>query len=165
MKLSSTLRYAADPAAVFAMLTDEDFIEKKTYAANAIRHMASVSPGADGGTTIRLTRVMPPDVPDFVRRFVGDTIDIKQTDVWGLAAADGSRDGTIDLEIAGTPVRARGTMTLRPDGPGTVITITGDIKASIPLLGGQVEKAVLEGLNVAAEREQATGDTWLAERS
>lgn len=163
MKLSSTLRYAADPAAVFAMLIDEDFIAKKAYAANAIRHVASVERNGDGAT-IRLTRVMPPDVPDLIRRFVGDTIDIQQTDVWGPAAPDGSRDGTIDLSITGAPVKASGRMRLWPEGSATAITITGDIKASIPLFGGQVEKSVLEGLMVAAEREQATGDAWLAGR-
>jgi hypothetical protein len=164
MKLSSTLRYDAAPAQVFSMLIDEDFIALKTKAANAIRHVASVDVAGDGAT-IRLTRIMPPDVPDFVRRFVGDTIDIQQTDVWGPPAADGSREGTIELSIAGAPVKAHGTMQLRPEGSGTVITISGDVKASIPLFGGQVEKTVLEGLNVAAEREQATGNVWLAERS
>lgn len=161
MKLSSTLRYDAAPADVFSMLIDEDFIAKKTKAANATRHVASVERNGDGAT-IRLTRIMPPDVPDFVRRFVGDTIDIQQTDVWGAAAGDGSRDGTIELSIAGAPVKAHGTMRLQPHGSGTVITITGDVKASIPLFGGQLEKTVIDGLNVAAEREQATGNVWLA---
>lgn len=163
MKLNSTLRYEADPAAVFAMLIDEDFIAKKTYAANAIRHSASVQRNGDSAT-IRLTRVMPPDVPDLIRKFVGDTIDIQQTDVWGPADTDGSRDGTIELSVAGAPVKAQGIMRLRPEGAATVITIAGDIKASIPLFGGQVEKSVLEGLTVAAKREQATGDAWLAAR-
>jgi len=162
MKLNRTLRYDADPAAVFTMMLDEDFIARKTYAANAIRHVASVERNGDSAT-VHLTRVMPPDVPDIVRRFVGDTIEIQQTDTWQPAAADGSRDGTIELSVAGAPVKCHGTMQLRPDGAGTTLTIAGDVKASIPLVGGKVEQAVLDGLNVAVEREQATGNAWLSE--
>lgn len=163
MDLYSELRFDADPAAVFAMLTDEAYIEKKTMAANAIRHTVTVRRDGDRAT-IDLLRVMPPDVPDFVRRFVGDTIDIKQRDTWGPAAADGSREGGIELEMSGAPVRATGTMTLVPNGGSTVLTIKGLLKASVPLVGGKIEQAVHQGLTEAAKIEERVGRDWLAGR-
>ncbi|SDS17626.1 DUF2505 domain-containing protein [Jiangella sp. DSM 45060] len=161
MDLNSELRFDADPAAVFAMLTDEAYIEKKTMAANAIRHQASVRRDGDR-VTIDLLRVMPPDVPDFVRRFVGETIDIKQRDTWGPAAADGSRDGSIELEMSGAPVRATGTMRLAGNGASTVLTIKALLKASVPLVGGKIEQAVHQGLMHAVKVEERVGNDWLA---
>ncbi len=163
MDLYSELRFDADPAAVFAMLTDEAYIEKKTMAANAIRSTAAVRRDGDR-VTIDLLRVMPPDVPDFVRRFVGETIDIKQRDTWGQAGADGSREGSIELEMSGAPVRATGTMTLVRNGAATVLTIKVLLKASIPLVGGKIEQALHKGLTEAAKIEERVGNDWLAGR-
>lgn len=163
MDLRTELRFDADPATVFAMLTDEDYIGRKARAANAIRHEVSVTRNGDQ-VTIRLLRVMPPDVPDFVRRFVGDTIDLHQTDVWGPAAPDGSRNGTIAIDMAGAPVTLRGTLRLEPDGRGSVTSVEGKIKASVPFVGGKIEQAVHGGLVEAAKREEQVGQTWLSAR-
>ncbi|NEE02456.1 DUF2505 domain-containing protein [Phytoactinopolyspora halotolerans] len=161
MELHSELRFDADPYAVFGMLTDEAYIAKKTVAAKALRHQVSVSRDGDR-VTIELVRIMPPDVPDFVRRFVGETIDIKQTDVWEPAAPDGSRNGRITLEMVGMPVTCNGTMQLQGSGTTTTVTIRGDIKAAVPLFGGKIEGAVHQGLTEAAKIEEQVGRAWLA---
>lgn len=161
MDLNTTLRFPADPGTVFEMLVDPDYVGRKALAANAIRHEVSVQRDGDSAT-IWLLRVMPPDVPDFVRRFVGETIDLEQTDVWEPAAADGSRDGTISIDMRDAPVRLRGTMRLKPEGADTVSHLSGTIKASIPLVGGRVESAVHDALLSAARREEEVGRQWLA---
>lgn len=161
MDLNTTLRFPADPGTVFEMLVDPDYVGRKAQAANAIRHEVSVQRDGDSAK-IWLLRVMPPDVPDFVRRFVGDTIDLEQTDEWGPATADGSRDGTISIDMREAPVRLRGTMILAPDGGGTLTEVSGTIKASIPLIGGKVESAVHDALISAARREEEVGRQWLA---
>lgn len=163
MDLYSELHYDADPITVFSMLTDEAFIARKTTAAKALRHEISVSRDGDR-VTIELLRVMAPDVPDFLRRFVGDTIDIKQTDAWGAAANDGSRSGEITLTMAGAPVTCTGKMTLANKNSQTVVTISGVVKASIPLLGSKIEKAVHEGLVETAKIEEQVGRAWLSGR-
>lgn len=163
MDMHSELRYDADPATVFEMLTNEEFIGRKTLAANAVRHHVSVQRDSDR-VTVNLTRVMPPDVPDFVRRFVGETIDVRQVDTWGAAAADGSRNGTLELEMVGAPVTCTGRMRLEPNGSSTVITINGKLKAAVPLFGGKIEEAVHQGLMEVAKIEQKVGDWWLNER-
>lgn len=161
MDLRTELHYNADPGTVFTMLTDPEYLGRKAVAANAIRHEASVSHDGDQ-VTIRLLRVMPPDVPDFVRRFVGDTIDLDQTDVWEPAGPDGSRDGTVAIDMKGAPVTLRGTMRLAPDGRGTVATVNAKIKASVPFVGGKIEESVHGGLLEAAKREEHVGHEWLA---
>ena len=161
MDLQTHMHFAADPATVFAMLTDEEYIARKTRAANAIRHEVSVTRNGDW-VTIHLLRVMPPDVPDFIRRFVGDTIDLKQTDVWEPAAPDGSRTGTIAIDMAGAPVTLRGTLSLSPNATGSIVSADGKIKASVPFVGGKIEQAVHGGLIAAAKREEQVGRDWLS---
>lgn len=162
MDLNTTLRFPAEPVTVFEMLIDPGYIAGKAEAANAIRHEVSVERDGERAT-IRLLRVMPPDVPDFVRRLVGETIDLDQTDVWNAAEADGSRDGTISIDMRDAPVTLRGTMRLAPDGTvGAALDLSGTIKASVPLVGGKVERAVHDALMSAARREEEVGRDWLA---
>jgi hypothetical protein len=161
MDLNTTLRFNADPEAVFAMLIDPEYIGAKALAANAIRHEASVTHNGDS-VTIKLLRVMPPDVPDFVRKFVGETIDLDQTDVWGPPGPDRSRDGTIAIDMVGAPVTLRGTMRLALDpAGGSVATVAGKIKAAVPFVGGKIEQAVHGGLIEAATREEQVAREWL----
>lgn len=166
MDLRTQLRFDADPVTVFAMLVDEKYLARKAAAANAVRHEASVTRNGDQ-VTVRLLRVMPPDVPDFIRRFVGETIDLDQTDVWGPAADNGARSGTIRIEMVGAPVQLNGTMRLEPSGTGSVAsvaTVDATIKASVPLFGGKIEQAVRGAIVEAASREEEVGRAWLASR-
>lgn len=165
MDLRTEFRYDADPATVFAMLIDESFLARKAEATGAVRHEASVVHDGDR-VTVRLLRVMPPDVPDFIRRFVGDTIELDQVEVWEAATAGGSRTGSIRIGMSGTPVTLTGGMTLRPSGGSATATVDGKIKASVPLVGGRIEKAVHDALVHAARIEEQVGQAWLAgERS
>ena len=165
MRLSAEIHYDADPATVFAMLTDGDFQERKCAATGALDHEVEIEEYDDGSAAIRTSRTMPTDqVPDFVRTFVGQTLTVVQVDDWQPAAADGSRDGTVVVEIKGAPVRLAAAMTLRPDGAGSRETIDGDLKASVPLLGGRIEKAVEPALKAAIRVEQREGTAWLATR-
>ena len=163
MRLSAEIRYDADPATVFGMLTDADFQERKCAATGALDHEVEIDEYDDGSAAIRTSRTMPTDqVPDFVRTFVGQTLRVVQVDDWQPAAPDGSRDGTAVVEIKGAPVRLAAAMTLQADGAGTRQTIDGDLKASVPLIGGRIEKAIEPALQAAIRVEQREGRGWLA---
>jgi hypothetical protein len=165
VRLSAEIRYDADPATVFAMLADPDFQERKCAATGAIDHEVEIEEYDDGGAAIRTQRTMPTDnIPDFVRTFVGQTLTVVQVDDWQPAAADGSREGTTVVEIKGSPVRLAAAMTLGPDGAGSRQTIDGDLKASVPIVGGRIEKAIEPALQAAIRVEQREGRTWLAAR-
>ena len=120
MRLSAEIRYDADPAAVFAMLTEAEFQERKCAATGALDHEVEIEEYDDGSAVIRTRRTMPTDqVPDFVRTFVGQTLEVVQVDDWGPPAADGAREGTAVVEIKGAPVRLAGPAdACAPDGGG-----------------------------------------------
>jgi Protein of unknown function (DUF2505) len=162
VKVTAQIRYAADPATTFAMLMDPQFQEAVCQATGAVSQEVSVDPRANGAT-IRTTRELPTDdFPDFIKTFVGGTVHVARVDTWGPAAADGSRDGTIVVEIKGAPVRLDGTITLRPAGGGVVQSVEGNLKASVPLLGGKVERAVEPSIRSAVATEETVGARWLA---
>lgn len=162
MQVSARIIYPAGPEAVFAMLTDETFLAQVCTATGAVRHEVAVVL-AGGGARVTTRRELPTDqVPDFVRRFVGDTLTVVRVDTWAAAGADGSRRGEMAVEIAGAPVRLTGTLALTPDGATTVEDVDGDLKASVPLVGGKVEKAAEPAIRSGLRKEEQLGKAWLA---
>ena len=69
------------------------------------------------------------------------------------------------VEISGVPVRLSGELSLRPFGDGTVYEVQGDLKASVPLIGGRIEKAAESAIRAAIRVEERTGRDWLDGRS
>ena len=163
MRIEAEIRYEAGPEAVGAMLADPTVVDRKCAATGALQHTVDVQGDATGPFTVTTVRTMPTDnFPDVARRFVGDTIDIRQEDVWNAPAADGSRTGVITVAIGGAPLRLNGTLRLDADGEGTRELIDGDLKASVPVLGGKLEKASEPALRMAIRKEQQVGTDWLA---
>ncbi|MGN8159517.1 DUF2505 domain-containing protein [Salinisphaera sp. SWV1] len=76
--------------------------------------------------------------PDFIKSRIGDHLYLRQTDAWQL---DQGR-GRLDIEIEKAPVQIGAALHLTDQGSGSRLTLDFDIKASVPLLGGKIEKAV-----------------------
>jgi len=161
MKISATFDYAATPHEVFAMLVDQDFQARKCVATGALRHSVSVSAQGDR-TVIVSNRDLPTDgFPDFVKGLVGATLAVTETQDWGPAGPDGARQGRLTVDIAGAPIDLAGTLTLAPAGRGSVESVDGDLKASMPLIGGRIEKAAAPAIESAIRAERETGQAWL----
>ncbi len=163
MKIQEEIRYDAPPADVAAMLADPAFVEDKCRRTGAVEQTVEVDGDAVGAFTVTTVRTMPTDdFPDVAKKFVGETVVIKQVDSWHPAGADGSRTGDVRLKIAGAPVELNGTMTLHADGAGTRQELLGDLKASVPLLGGKLEKAAAPAIVMALRKEGEVGREYLA---
>ncbi len=163
MDLNREYTYDAPPAAVYAMFTDPAFVERRLTATGSLDSTIDLSPEADG-TRITTHRVLPPKVPDFIRKFVGDQIDLDEVEHWGPADAEGNRAGTIAVSISGAPVKLEGTTALRATATGTSYTVTGTVKASVPLFGRKIEDATAPAVTGALDKEAQVGRDWLAAR-
>jgi Protein of unknown function (DUF2505) len=164
MKISATLDYAATPHEVFAMLADEAFQTRKCEATGALNHTVSISAQGDR-TVIVSSRDLPTDdFPAFVKSLVGDTLAITETQDWGPPGADGTRHGTLTVDIAGAPIDLDGKLSLAAAGHGSVESVQGDLKARIPIFGGQIEKAAAPAIESAINIEREIGQAWLATR-
>jgi hypothetical protein len=163
VRLKAEIRYDADPEAVFAMLTDVAFQERKLEATKALSYEVEVEADDAGGARITTRRTMPTDrIPDVVRSAVGPTLEIVQVEDWGPGDADGAREGTLRVEVTQAPVRLTGTLRLGPQNGGTLEIVDGDLKARIPLIGGKMERAAEPAVMAAIEAEERTGQAWLA---
>jgi hypothetical protein len=161
MRITDEIDYAASPEQVFAMLSDEDFQRRKCQATGALSSQVSVTVNGER-TVIRTRRTMPTATfPDFVKSMVGDTLPLIQTDDWGPPAADGSRQGTLTVEVSGAPLGVTGTLALKPRGAGTVEHIECDLKARVPLFGSRIESAAVPAIRAGITVEQHTGQVWL----
>lgn len=167
MRLTAEIRYPdSDPAAVFTMLTDRAFQERKCAAAGSLAYEVDVATFEDGGARISTERTLPSDsVPEFVRRFVGGTVRVSEHDDWQPEGPDGVRSGEVVVEILGAPVRLTGTLWLGRDGADVVHRVEGDLRASVPLIGSKIEKAAEPAIKGAIRVEERTGRAWLAEKA
>lgn len=76
--------------------------------------------------------------PDFIKSRMGDQLFLRQTDAWQLDQAR----GRIHTEIEKAPVEIVADMHLADISGGSRLTMDFHIEASVPLIGGKVEKAV-----------------------
>lgn len=160
MQFTAEIRYDAAPEVVYAMLVDPQFQNEVCTATGALDHSVDIEPAGDGATITTTRKLAADDLPDFVRTFVGSTLDVMRVDHWGPPTADGARQGTVVVEIHGAPVRLTGTIVMAAEGGGTVERVSGELKASVPLIGGKVERAAEPAIRAAIAKEQEIGATW-----
>jgi hypothetical protein len=159
------LRFAAPVAAVATMLADVGYTRARVEASGSRVEQADVTGSAHGPLTVTTRRSLPTDqIPAQARSFVGSTLEVRHVEAWEAPTGDdGTRHGTVVVEISGAPVRLTGTVTLSPDGTdGSRITYDGELKASVPLFGSAIEQAAVGAVRSALQAEQEAGARWLA---
>lgn len=162
MEIMRAYHFDATPGEVYAMFTDERFAETRLDATGALSRTVKITPEG-AGVRIKTHRELPPQVPDWARKFVGDVISLDEVERWQAADEDGSRDGTIFVEITGAPVTVDAKSRLSPaSGGGTDYTVTGTITASVPLFGKKIQEAAAPAITAALDKEAEVGQTWLA---
>jgi hypothetical protein len=160
MELHESLEYDADPGTVFAMLCDKSWREDVCRDVHALSFDVSVRQEGDA-VVIRTKRTMPAEVPDAVKRFVGDTIVVEQVETWGPAGTDGRRCADLVVDVKGKPAGMVGTVTLEPVGGKSHEVIRGDVTVRIPFVGGRIEPEIVKAIRAAIRVEGEAGRVYL----
>ena len=155
MDISTRAEFAAPVETVFAMMTDQVYLDEVCRASQAINYEATVN-----GNRTQTSRRLPS--PEAAARFTGPELTVVEEITWGGAAGDGSRTGALELTIPGQPVSMRGQMKLYAGGPGTIAEMTGDLKVAVPLLGKKLEQASAPAVLAGFKVQQQVGNDWLA---
>jgi hypothetical protein len=158
MDISSHLDFAAAPAEVYAMMTDQAYLEEVCVASESLSYHVSVE-----GSTTRTSRTLP--APDSAARFTGPQLTVNDEVGWGDPASNGSRSGAVTMTVLGQPVSFWGKVEVSPGGRGSVVDVTGELKVAIPLLGRRLEEAAAPAVMAGYRTQQEVGDRWLARRS
>jgi hypothetical protein len=156
MRLHHELAYDAPPDQVRAMLTDPLFRDQVGDATGALSSSATVETDGDAVRVVVDQEQRVAGVPSFARKFVGDSTRAITTQAWQGATA------AYVVETPGKPTSISGTATLAENGTGSTLTYDLEVKASVPLVGGKLEKLVVELTTEGFEKEQAVGAAWLA---
>ncbi|MGO4255879.1 DUF2505 domain-containing protein [Marmoricola sp. RAF53] len=156
MKLRHVLSYAASPDDVRAMMTDPAYWDQVAVATGALSSAATVSTAGDDTTVVVDQEQAVQGVPSFAKKFVGESTRAINTAVWtGLSA-------TYVVETPGKPTSMAGSIAITAAGAGSTLTYDLDVKASVPLIGGKLEKLVVDLTTEGFDKEQAVGTAWLA---
>ncbi|HEX5534909.1 MAG TPA: DUF2505 domain-containing protein [Actinomycetales bacterium] len=163
MRIHDEFQYAAPPEKVAEMLADPTFYEQVSERMGAVSATVEVSGDPSGPFTVTTERKMPTDgFPDFARKFVGDTVSVRQVDEWHAEEEGGVRRGTLLVEVHGAPLRMHGSLLLAPTDTGTTETVDGELKAAVPLIGGKLEEAARPAIEGAIRQQQKVGAAWFA---
>jgi hypothetical protein len=166
MDLHRETKYAADASTVYTMLTSESFIQKRAQAAHAIRYDVTIE-SAGAGRRTRTHQTLPAEVPDFVRKLIGQHIELDETITWGEASPDGSLSAPLHGPLQAPPVALRGTIQLVPEsgGAATRQVVDAELKASVPLIGRKIEEAAAPAVLAGLDGMEELGRSWLAENT
>jgi len=140
MNVAASYELPASATRVAELLADQEFAQTAAggpgQAETEVRHME------DGGFTMTLRRPVPvEDLPAALRAMARGSLELRQAMVWQPAAPDGARNATMAGEVVGAPAKMEGTLQLEPTAQGCRLSIDGQVKASIPLMGAAIEQA------------------------
>ncbi len=101
---------------------------------------------AEGGVHLVTRQRTGVELPGFAKKLIPANTTVTNTYRWGPAGAGGAREGNWKAEIKGAPVSLGGPTALRPAGSGCVQVFEGQVKASVPVIGGKLESFALDNL-------------------
>ena len=155
-RLSYDLTYDAPLTDVGEMLMEPAFREEVCDAQGVLSKTVTIGPDG-GGMKVVIDQVQAAQgIPGFARKFVGDEINLIQTERWS-----DMETGTVEVVIPGKPGQMTGTISLRESGGTTTETVQMDVKVNIPLVGGKIESLIADLLRKALRAENAVGRDYL----
>lgn len=156
MKFRRELSYDADPAAVFAMLSDPAFREKVAEAQQVISADVRLTTSGAGFSMVSQQEQNTSGLPAIAKKFAGDSTTAVVTEEWPDATG-----GTVSITAPGKPTKADGTVRLRAAGTGTTQVVELDVKVKVPLIGGKLEQLMVDTIGQGYDVEHGVGVAWL----
>ena len=127
-------------ATVMRMFSDKAYFERK-YQDLGFRNVQVLEHTVDARKFRIKVRYSAPNsapLPDFAKKFLGETNEITQSDTWDLE----KKTGRIEAEIKGVPVKVFADMKLADEGAGSANTLKWSLSCGIPFIGGKLEEVV-----------------------
>ncbi|MBP2339558.1 DUF2505 domain-containing protein [Saccharothrix coeruleofusca] len=144
---------------VFAALVDEDYLRERLEVLGGKDAALEAYTSAGGTTSYQLRQGLSAEqLPSMARGVLGGDLVIHRAEAW----TEAGRTGTAEVTIDGVPGRLDGTLTVADRGEGCALTLTGQIKVSIPLVGGKIEAMIAEQVVKLLDRENEFTSAWLA---
>ena len=144
MKFAHQHNIPATATKAWEMTSDPEFIFESYKKANASYKLLS-SEEKDGKTFNRILVSVNESLPSFAAKFIGaSNLSYEQHET-----VDNStmiNEWKIIVPKIGSKVKATGSFTIRSEGSSCVRLVEGEVKVSIPFIGGKIEKLIAKQL-------------------
>ena len=162
MRFRIANRFSVSPETVRDALIDPGFVERMSGLPRLGHPTLLDRAEAAGRVTTRIRYAFVGDLNAAVRRVVDPArltwIEEAVTDLAALRTTV-----VIIPDNYANLLRCSGVATLRPDAGGAERTLEGELKVSVPLVGGKVEGAILSGMEEHAAALVPVVSAWAAE--
>jgi hypothetical protein len=144
---------------VYGALVDETFLRDRLASIGGNDAELVTFSTSGGRTSYQLKQGVPAEhLPSIAKSLLGGDLVIERIENWAAGA------GTVEVTINGVPGRLDGAFTVTNNGAGSKTTLVGEVKVSIPLMGGKLEKLIAEQVVVLLNKESEFTSEWLANR-
>ncbi|MBM7812536.1 DUF2505 domain-containing protein [Saccharothrix algeriensis] len=148
---------------VFSALVDETYLRDRLAALGGVGAELVAFTRTDATTSYQLKQGVAADrLPPVARGVLGGDLVIDRAESW----TEAGHAGTVEVTLNGVPGRLDGTITLADAaGGGSELTLVGQVKVGVPLLGGKLEGLIAEQVALLLDKEAEFTDAWLARRA
>lgn len=156
--------FPAPPDEVFQTLTDKAFLAERLRDIGG-KGATLLDHSRDGGrVTFRMRQgVDASRLPSAVRSILNGDLVVEREERWQPDGA--AHAGTSRVTIAGVPGEITGRSRISGTNAEATLVITAQVKVSIPLVGGKLERVVAEQVGKLLTAEAEYAEKWLAERA
>lgn len=145
--INEEFSYERTPEELFDLIGDGAFqLELIAHLGGHDAELVEQSSSPAGGAKLVTRQRAGVELPGFAKKLIPASTTVTQTYEWDPARDDGSRRGTWRAEIHGAPVTMGGRTEISPMPSGCTHSFTGEVKASVPLVGGKLESFALDNL-------------------
>lgn len=147
---------AVTPIGAFEMLTNPDFLEEKVKLANSGDFEIT---GTSPNPKIQINRQVNADLPQMVRKFVGDNLIVQEFQNWQQISKNHFL-AKFELRIPNAPVQISGEIDLA-GAESTLVRLTGHVKVNVPIFGAAAEPHVVDTIKKVLVDEEALCQRWI----
>lgn len=156
--------YPAPASVVYSTLVDEAFLTERLLTVGG-KGASLLDHSLDGSrATFRMRQgVDAARLPAAARSILNGDLVVERAERWEPAGE--SYAGTSRVRISGVPGEIQGRSRITAAGTGSALVTTAQVKVSIPLIGGKLEKLVAEQVAKLLATEAEFAEKWLAGRA
>ena len=141
MRIRETFTYPnTDVESVYALVIDQTFREEAVAVVGGSDVDVTIEPSGDGHT-VTVIQTQPAKVPDSIKKFIGDSVKVKQTETWKGPDGTGKRAADIRFTVIGQPADMQARAELSGDGDVSFV-VEGEVKVNVPFIGRKIEPQI-----------------------
>ena len=146
-EIHEELTYSRPPQEVFELIATGAFqLDLIAHLGGRDAEVVEEVRKDDGAVRVVTRQQTAVDLPGFAQKIIPAHTSVTQVYEWEPPGADGARRGRWSAEAKGAPVAIGGPTELRAAPAGSCHVYLGQVKASVPLVGGRLEAFALENL-------------------